>query len=261
MRVLIVEDEEMARKALARTLEARYPQIEIVGCTGSVAETVAWLQSHSSNGAGMHGGWTNDSGVDIVFMDVELSDGNCFDIFKQTEVNAKVIMTTAYDSYALRAFEAGSIDYLLKPVNPAELDRAVKRASASNLPTDIDKILKFIENKDSKKKERIIVRINDRIVPVPIDDIAFFYSEEKSNFLCTFSNKRYVIDQPLDIIAETLPDSYFRISRGCIISIRAIQSIVKQANGRMLVISDPDAGFEMTVSRARADDFLQWISK
>ena len=98
MRVLIVEDEEMARKSLIRSLEQNYPQIQIVGCTGSVSETVAWLKAHGSNGAGMHGGWKDDNGVDIIFMDVELSDGNCFEIFKQTEVKAKIIMTTAFDT-------------------------------------------------------------------------------------------------------------------------------------------------------------------
>ena len=259
MRVLIVEDEEMARKSLIRSLEQNYPQIQIVGCTGSVSETVAWLKAHGSNGAGMHGGWKDDNGVDIIFMDVELSDGNCFEIFKQTEVKAKIIMTTAFDTYAIKAFEAGSIDYLLKPINPADLHRAVSRAMEKQ--TDINAIIKQLGLGEEKKKERLIVRINDRIVPVRIDEIAYFYSEEKSNFLCTFANKRYIVDSSLDIIAEELPDSFFRISRGCIVSIKAIQSIVKQANGRMLVVADPAAGFEMTVSRARAEDFLSWISK
>ena len=259
MRVLIVEDEEMARKSLIRSLEKNYPQIQIVGCTGSVAETVSWLRRHSSNGAGVHGGWNDDSGVDIIFMDVELSDGNCFEIFKQTEIKAKVIMTTAYDVYAIKAFEAGSIDYLLKPINPADLDRAIRRAMER--PTDINAIIRQLGLGEEKKKERLIVKINDRIVPVRIDEIAYFYSEEKSNFLCTFANKRYIVDSSLDIIADELPETFFRISRGCIVSIRAIQSIVKQANGRMLVIADPAAGFEMTVSRARADDFLAWIAR
>ncbi|MGN0191605.1 MAG: LytR/AlgR family response regulator transcription factor, partial [Candidatus Cryptobacteroides sp.] len=175
MRVLIVEDEEMARKSLIRSLEKNYPQIQVVGCTGSVSETVDWLKSHGSDEAGMHGGWTEDSGVDIIFMDVELSDGNCFEIFRQTDVKARVIMTTAYDTYAIKAFEAGSIDYLLKPINPADLDRSIRRAMER--PNDINAIIRQLGLGDEKKKERLIVKINDRIVPVRIDEIAYFYSE------------------------------------------------------------------------------------
>lgn len=128
MRVLIVEDEIMAQRSLSRTLESRYPQMQVVGCTRSVAGTVDWLREHSSeNGAGMHGGWTQESGVDVIFMDVELEDGDCFEIFRQVDIRAKVIMTTAYDSYAIKAFEAGSVDYLLKPISPEDLYRAVNR--------------------------------------------------------------------------------------------------------------------------------------
>ena len=112
MNVLIVEDEIMAQKSLTRVLMQNFPDMNIVGSTTSVKSTVSWL-----NTPGNH--------ADIIFMDVELSDGVCFEIFRQTEVKAKVIMTTAYDSYALKAFEAGSIDYLLKPVDVTSLKRAV----------------------------------------------------------------------------------------------------------------------------------------
>lgn len=260
MKVLIVEDEIMARKALERTLESRYPQMRVVGCTGSVAETVQWLNEHSANGAGMHGGWAQDNGADVIFMDVELSDGNCFEIFRQVPITAKVIMTTAYDSYAIKAFEAGSLDYLLKPISPSDLDRAVNRVLQSTSPTaDFGSVLRTID--EGRHKERFIVRFNDRIVPVKVDDIAYFCSEEKCNFLYTFDGKRYVIDSSLDIIADELPEKgFFRISRSCIISVKAIQSIVKQANGRLLIVPDPPAEFEIAVSRARVDDFMAWLS-
>ena len=114
MKILIVEDELMAQKSLTRVLMQNFPDMEIVGCTTSVKGTVEWLKNPANH-------------ADIIFMDVELSDGVCFEIFRQSEVKAKVIMTTAYDSYALKAFEAGSIDYLLKPIDPASLKRAVAR--------------------------------------------------------------------------------------------------------------------------------------
>ncbi len=265
MKVLIVEDEPMAQKALSHALTSRYPDLQIVGTTDSVAGTVAYLQEHSGNGAGMHGGWSQEKGVDLIFMDVELSDGNCFEIFRQTEISAKVIMTTAYDSYAIKAFEAGSLDYLLKPIDPSDLDRAVKRALSSlQTPSDVAAALRAMEQGRSSGgggKERFIVRLGDKIVPVKVEDIAYFYSEEKSNFICTEDGKKYIVDSSLDVIAEELPQkSFFRISRGCIVNIKAIQSIMRQPSGRLVVLSTPPSDFEMAVSRARVDDFMAWLS-
>ena len=248
MKVLIVEDEIMAQKALCRTLEKRYPQMQITACTTSVAQTVSYLQTHV------------DDAPDVIFMDVELSDGNCFEIFRQVKVRSKVIMTTAYDSYAIKAFEAGSVDYLLKPVNPADLDRAVSRVQQKDHVQDIAAAV--MENDGKAAKERFIVKFNDRIVPVKVEDIAFFYSEEKNNFLRTMDGKTYVTDSSLDIIAGELPQqTFFRISRSCIVAVKAIQSIVKQVNGGLLIISDPVADFKMTVSRSRVDDFMRWIAR
>lgn len=248
MRALIVEDEIMAQKALCRTLESRFPQMQVVACTGSVAQTVDWLREHE------------DHAPDVIFMDVELSDGNCFEIFRQVKVTSKVIMTTAYDSYAIKAFEAGSVDYLLKPINPADLDRAVSRVMQVGYRQNLDAVTGAGE--PAAVRERFIVRMNDRIVPVKVEDIAFFYSEEKNNFLRTMDGKTFVTDSSLDIIANELPPkNFFRISRGCIISVKAIQSIVKQVNGCLLVVSDPPADFKMTVSRSRVDDFMQWIAR
>ena len=252
MKVLIVEDEIMAQKSLIRTLMQNFPDMEIVGTTTSVTDTVKWLDDKANH-------------ADIIFMDVELSDGECFEIFRQTEVNAKVIMTTAYDSYAIKAFEAGSIDYLLKPIEASALKRAVARCRMSGGSVDTESLLKALGGNISQKKEykeRYIVRFNDRIVPIQTDNIAFVYSEEKTNYLVTFSEEKYIIDTSLDVIGDELnPEKFFRISRGCIISLKAITSIVKQMGSRLKVISNPQAPFEMTVSRSRVDDFLTWLER
>lgn len=248
MKVLIVEDELMAQRALARTIENRYPAMKVVGCTSSVTQTVAWLKDHS------------EDGLDVIFMDVELSDGDCFEIFRQVKITAKVIMTTAYDSYAIKAFEAGSVDYLLKPINPADLDRAVNRVMQSDHLQNIEASVKAAEERPVK--ERLLVRLNDRFVPIKVEDIAFFYAEEKNNYLETTDGKTFVMDSSLDVIAEELPKNvFFRISRSCIISVKSIRSIVKQVNGCLLIISDPAADFKMTVSRSRVDDFMRWIAQ
>ena len=252
MKVLIVEDEMMAQKNLIRTLTQNFPDMEIVGTTGSVKSTLNWL-----NTPGNH--------ADVIFMDVELSDGVCFEIFRQHDIKAKVIMTTAYDSYAIKAFEAGSVDYLLKPIDISALKRAVARCRMSGGQVDMEALMKaFSSNPVPKKeyRERLLIRFNDRIVPVLTENIAYIYSEEKTNWMVTFDSNRYIIDSSLDIIGEDLdPDRFFRISRGCIVSSRAISSIIKQAGSRLRIVSEPEAPFEMTVSRSRVDDFLVWLER
>ena len=252
MNVLIVEDELMAQKSLMRVLTQNFPDMNIVGTTTSVNGTVTWL-----NTPGNH--------ADVIFMDVELSDGVCFEIFRQTEVKAKVIMTTAYDSYALKAFEAGSIDYLLKPVDATALKRAVARCRMSGGGVDVEALLKAIgtgSQHQKEFKERFIVRFNDRIIPLEVSNIAYVFSEEKNNYLVTFDNHQYILDSSLDVVMEDLnPEQFFRISRSCIISMKAISSITKQPGGRLRITHVPRSDQEMTVSRSRVDDFLKWIEK
>ena len=252
MNILIVEDEVMAQKSLARVLTQNFPDFNIVGCTDSVKGTVAWLNDPTNK-------------ADIIFMDVELSDGVCFEIFRQTDVKAKVIMTTAYDSYALKAFEAGSVDYLLKPIDPAALQRAVARCRMREGNIDLEALLKATGGAPATRKEykeRFLIRVNDRIIPLQTSRIAYIYSEEKSNWLITDDGHKYIIDMALNIVNEELdPDKFFMISRSCIISLKAITSIIKQAGGRLRIIPSPSSSFEMTVSRSRVDDFLTWLER
>ena len=212
MNVLIVEDEMMAQANLARALTQHFPDVRIVGTTGSVRETVLWLR-------------TPGNSADVIFMDVELSDGDCFEIFRQADVTARVIMTTAYDNYAVRAFEVNSIDYLLKPIDLAALRRAVERCRVRSGGIDPDVLLNAIRS-PREYKQRYVVRFNDRIVPVQTTDIAYFYSEEKNTYLVTNDNNRYIMDQSLDVLSDELdPGRFFRISRSCIIAMPAIVSI------------------------------------
>ena len=149
MKALIVEDEPRAQRALENLLKANFPEVEVVGRTASVKETVDWLAGNRP---------------DVIFMDVELADGTCFDIFAQTSVDAQVVMTTAYDNYAVKAFEVNSVDYLLKPVDVEELKRAVsrveKRLGAGGPRIDFDAVREAI-----RPREKFLIRLNDRIVP------------------------------------------------------------------------------------------------
>lgn len=247
MKALIIDDEILAQKSLARNIRDNAPDVEIIGYASSVKEAVAWLNEPANK-------------PDIIFMDVELSDGDCFSIFRQCEIQAKVIMTTAYDSYALKAFEAGSVDYLLKPVDSDALRRAVSRCeSRSN--TDIQALMNLLKGKPAKNyKERIIVKFNDNIVPVKVQDIAFIYSEEKNNYMVTFEGKKYILDSALDDIADDFdPVRFFKISRKAIVSLPAIEAIQKQQSGRLKIVSRPESAVELIVSRARVDEFMTWL--
>lgn len=254
MNVLIIEDEIMAQKSLTRSLTLNFPDVNIVAYLDSVMGAVGWLRE-------------NGNSIDIIFMDVELSDGVCFEIFKQIEIKAKVIMTTAYDSYALKAFEAGSVDYLLKPIEAEPLKRAVARCKMGGGGVDVEVLLRMLEGGQQRKftkgyKERYIVRFNDRIVPLNVTDIAFIYSEDKNNYLVTFDGQKYIIDSSLDVMNEELnPENFFRISRSSIVSMKSIKSITKQPGGRLRIDTEPAPPYEMTVSRSRVDDFLDWLER
>lgn len=247
MKVLIVEDERMARENLARTLTSSFPDIDVAGMTSSVKETLQWLAEP-------------DNDPDVIFMDVELSDGDCFEIFRQRRIDAKVIMTTAYDTYAVKAFEAGSIDYLLKPIEQSALARAVDRCRKSSREVDYDALLKAFSTGKESYKERFVIHLGEQIIPVTTSEVAYFYSEDKSSFLITCSGAKYIFDSSLDTIESGLnPKTFFRISRSCIVSVNAIRSITRLAGGRLRIKAEPASQFEMIVARARVDDFLLWL--
>ena len=251
MKAFIIEDELMAQKSLTRALAQHFPDIEVIGTATSVKGAVAWLKEPSNR-------------PDLIFMDVELADGICFEIFRQVDIQAKVIMTTAYDHYALNAFEAGSVDYLLKPIEAEQLKRAVARCRMSGGKIDVEALARVLEGTANKKtyKERYIVRFNDRIIPLQTSSIAYIFSEDKNNYLVTFEGQKYIIDSSLDVIIEELDHEYFfRISRGSIVSMKAIDTITKQLGGRLRLEVHPAPSFEMTVSRSRVDDFLAWLER
>lgn len=248
MKALIVEDEPRARSHMIKLLAENFPEVEVAGALGSVKDTLRWIETQPA--------------PDVIFMDVELSDGNCFDIFTQVDVPSPVIMTTAYDQYAVHAFEVNAVDYLLKPIELPALQRAIARVDAGEVvkPSN-DKVRKML---DQVRKEKFLIKLNDRIVPVRAADIAYFYSEDKNSYLVTTSGSSYVLDDSLDALAEILdPDSFFRISRSCIISEGVIDSVSKLMGGRLRISLKHGytAATDLTVSRARVDGFLEWLER
>ena len=248
MKALIIEDEPLARGHMIKLLTEQFPETEVVGAVGSVTAAVQWLQANPA--------------PDVIFMDVELSDGISFEIFSQVEVSSPVIMTTAYDQYAVKAFEVHAIDYLLKPIEVAELRRAMGRiASGENGRPRTEAIHSLLKE---VRKEKFLIRLNDRIVPIRMDEAAYFYSEDKNSYIVTLNGSSYILDDSLDAIANGLdPAAFFRISRSCIISDRVIDSVSRLMGGRLRISLRPGilAATDFTVSRARVEDFMAWLEK
>ena len=248
MNALIIEDEILAREHMCHLLEEHFPQVTVVGAVGSVTESVQWLSSHDA--------------PDVIFMDVELSDGSSFDIFTQLDVPSPVIMTTAYDQYAVHAFEVHAVDYLLKPIGLPQLQRAISRVVSGDVVKPSSEAVRNML--DQVRKEKFLIRLNDRIVPVRTADIAYVYSEDKNTYLVTTAGSSYVLDDSLDTLAESLdPSAFFRISRSCIIAESVIDSVSRLMGGRLRISvrRDIPANTDFTVSRARVDGFLAWLER
>lgn len=248
MKILIVEDEIPAQMQLERLLKVHFPENEIVAVLTSVKKAVEWLNHHSP---------------DLIFMDVELSDGQCFEIFKQVEVEAPVIITTAYDQFAVKAFKVNSVDYLLKPIDSTEFVKAVEKSTRMSKSGRSDlKALEELLQKSAPKeyKKRFILKQNDQISILQVEEIAYFYSEDKVTFIVNRNGKKFLSDYSLDSLEEQLdPKCFFRLSRGCIASIQAVKSVSKHFNSRLKIKLEPAFVEDILVSRIRVPDFLSWL--
>lgn len=248
MKALIIEDEIRAREHMTHLLEEHFPQVSVVGAVGSVKDSIQWLSTHEA--------------PDVIFMDVELSDGSSFDIFTRMDVPSPVIMTTAYDQYAVHAFEVHAVDYLLKPIGLEQLQRAISRVASGEAVKPSSEAVRSIL--DQVRKEKFLIRLNDRIVPVRTADIAYVYAEEKNTYLVTSAGSSYVLDDSLDTLADTLdPATFYRISRSCIISEGVIDSVARLMGGRLRITvrRDIPANADFTVSRARVEGFMEWLER
>ncbi len=248
MRALIIEDEARAREHMKNLLAQHFPSTEVAGAVGSVNDAVQWLLSNPD--------------PDVIFMDVELTDGISFDIFNKVDINSPVIVTTAYDQYAIQAFEVNAVDYLLKPIEIKDLQRAMARVASGEAKVPSADAVRTLM--DQARKEKFLIRLNDRIVPVRVSDIAYFYSEDKNTYMVTAGGTSYVLDDSLDALVESLdPESFFRISRSCIMAEKSIDSVSKLMGGRLRISIQPGmaALTDFTVSRARVDGFMKWLEQ
>jgi two-component system, LytTR family, response regulator LytT len=202
----------------------------------------------------------------LIFMDIHLADGNSFQLFNKLKITCPVIFTTAYESYALEAFKVNSVDYLLKPFDELDIRRAIEKLkmlqSSKAHIIDYAEVLKKIQPPLKQYKDRFIIKIGDTIKSITVADIAYFYTEYKSNFVCTNEGKRFPIDFNLDQVEHMLnPKNFFRINRQFIIGHHAIEEMKAHTRSRVIVKLSPPSKLDTVVAIDRAQDFRNWLSE
>ena len=250
MQVLIIEDEKPAARRLNRMLTEL--GLEVVTMLHSVAEAINWFK--------------NNSHPDLIFLDIQLSDGLSFEIFEKVEIKCAIIFTTAYDEYALKAFKLNSVDYLLKPIDDEELEEAVRKFESNRAdvkpvlikPEDIHRMLQSSFQKEFKK--RFTIQVGQHLKIVDINDICCFYSENKGSYVHTHTDRSYLLESSLDNLENELdPKKFFRISRKFIVNLQAIKDIVSYSNLRLEVKLNSFNKHPLIVSRERVKHFKEWL--
>lgn len=250
MKILIIEDELLAKEELCRLLKAAGADFEVVDWLETVEEAVEWL--------------IDPAEVDLIFMDVQLADGKSFEIYQQTEVPFPIIFTTAYDEYAIEAFKVNSVDYLLKPIGvkylKAALDKfhKVHKEGAGSPVISTNQLQDLLVGGGYKK--RFVATLGDKILQIPIEDIAYFFADGDTVFVITEQGKKYIINFTLEQLTQVLnPSLFFRVTRKYIAKISAIKEIHKYFNSRLLLQLQPATQDEVLVSRAKVSEFLKWV--
>jgi two-component system, LytTR family, response regulator LytT len=253
MTIFIVEDELLAVQKLLKLLQEVAPHSRVVGTADGIEEAVQWLSSHDS--------------PDLILMDIELSDGQSFEIFNQIEVKSPVIFTTSYDEYAIQAFRVNSVDYLLKPIKREDLERALHKYESLNRspqPLDINKLIVELQRQSQPReyRTRFLVKQGQRLLPVETSDIAYFYSEEGLTFFVTRDRTKHLIDYTLEEVEQMLdPKQFFRVSRQFVLDVKSVAQIHPYFNGKLKLELKPPTEKEVTVSRERVNDFKDWMGR
>lgn len=247
MKVLIIEDELPALEKLERYILKYDENSEIVGRLNGIAETTTWLKKANSN-------------FDIVFMDIQLSDGLSFEIFNQVTLNKPVIFVTAFDEYAIDAFKVNSIDYILKPITFTEVSKALtkfKNLKTSFSSQDYATVAKTLTN--ANYKDRFLVRMGNHIYSIKATEIALFYAEGRTVFLVTHDQKKYVLDYKLEDLSNLLnPKLFYRTNRTFIVNLNAIKDVLVFSKSRLKVITNVLIDKDIIVSREKVSNFKHW---
>lgn len=259
MKVIIIEDEALAARQLKAMVQECDESIEILVLLDSVEASVAWLRSNAS--------------PDLLLMDIELVDGQSFEIFNQVEVKSPVIFTTAYNEYAIQAFRVNSIDYLLKPIDENALQRSLQKfrelkklyGTTSNNSLNINEFINALKQEklpQTEYRERFLLKQGSRLVPISVEDIAYFYSQERLTFVKTWDERSYVVDYTLDELECILhPKHFFRANRQVILCVKAVDKVHLHFNSRLKLDLKPATTEEVFISRDKSGEFRLWMGE
>ena len=252
MKALIIEDEIMAAKTLQKLLGEVSPETEIVAVLESIEDSVAWIEENPM--------------PDLMFMDIHLADGSSFAVFDQVDITCPVIFTTAYDEYALKAFEVNSIDYLLKPISKEALERAIRKyhmldqGRQEGSRDNIEALLTQLTQKNSYRRCFLLPE-RDKLVPLPTANIAYAYIEAKTVKLVSMEHKEYYLTQTLDdLMAQLDPKEFFRANRQFVISRSAVKDVSVWFGNKLAINLIMDTPEKIIVSKARVAEFKHWFS-
>lgn len=261
LNILIIEDEEIIAQRLVQLLDQIKVDYKLCAIIGSVQETITWL--------------TENDHPDLIFADIQLSDGNSFSIFKAVEVKSKIIFTTSFDEFALDAFKVNSIDYLLKPITAKKLQKAFTKleemsstfackeadADTESDQEKISHLLDYLDIKDKDSRSRFLIKMGNAYKSITAEEIAYFFVSNKTTYLKTFSKKKYSLDTPLDELDKEVNSKlFFRINRQMIININAIQEIHTFFNSRLLLNIEPPFDEDVLVTRSNIAKFKEWMN-
>ena len=250
MKALIVEDEKPARENLENLLKELDPHIDIQAKLDSVSNTVAWLSANNT---------------DLIFLDIHLADDVSFKIFEQINVTTPIIFTTAYDQYAIRAFQVNSIDYLLKPIDKADLKRSLEKykTTKTTIQTiDLQHLIQSLSPPQKVYQSRFIVSRGEKVMSVIIDQIAYFEGEDRYVYLIKKDGTKYIVDYTLNDLENLLdPRQFFRLNRSFITHFSSIKTIFNSSKSRVKVELEPAAKREIMVSSENTQEFKNWLNQ
>ena len=247
MRVIILEDEQRAVNHLLRLIERVAPDMELTGTYETVREATIFLEQEPP--------------VDLIFSDVQLADGVSFEIFAKVHIKCPIIFTTAYDTYAIEAFNTNGIDYLLKPIEEERLRKAIEKARKFTSNVGLETLVNLNTSPGSKPaKSRFMVKVGEKIRTIMVEDILAFYSFEKTTYLHTSTHRNYIIDYSLEELESMLDQRrFFKINRRYIVSIEACAQIIAWSNSRLLIDIEGIDDQKIVVARERVRDFKAWL--
>ena len=247
MKALIIEDEVLAAKALQKLLGEVSPETEVLSILETIEESLEWFE--------------NNEMPDLLFMDIHLADGSAFSIFEKIEITCPVIFTTAYDEYARKAFEVNSIDYLLKPINKKDLKRAMgKYKTLVSGRAQMQKFMTQMEPRQKKYRNCFLMPERDKLVPLPVERIAYVYIDTKTVRIVTFEHKNYYMSMTLDELMDMLdPTLFFRANRQFIVARSAIKDISVWFGNKLSVNLNIEVPEKIIISKAKVSEFKAWI--